>query len=70
MISVSDVWAALRDAQREIEALKTENARLREELTAYRDAVRVDVLMEGPRFAGCNTSRLREAWELTRIAAD
>jgi hypothetical protein len=46
-ISVSDVWAALRDAQREIEALKAENARLREELIAYRDAVHVDVLLEG-----------------------
>lgn len=41
------------------------NDDLLEELWAYRDAVRIDALMEGPRFAGCNLSQLRRAYELT-----
>lgn len=37
-------------------------------LDLYREAVRVDVKMEGPQFMGCNTSALKRAWEADRAA--
>ena len=37
-------------------------------LNLYREAVRVDVKMEGPQFMGCNTSALKRAWEADRAA--
>ena len=43
-------------------------AKLEAELEAYRDAVRVDAQMDGPKFMGCNLSQLRRAWEMTRAA--
>lgn len=37
-----------------------------EALELYRDAVRIDVKMEGPRFMGANSSALKRAWEADR----
>lgn len=47
------------EAAARIEALEAQ-------LALYRDAVRVDVLMEGPQFKGANTSALKRAWEEDR----
>lgn len=38
-------------------------AALEAALDLYRDAVRIDVKMEGPKFMGSNTSALKRAWE-------
>ena len=46
--------------------LRAERDRLRDALELYRDAVRVDVKMEGPQFMGSNLSALRRAWEHDR----
>ena len=43
-------------------------AALKTTLELYRDAVVIDVLMEGPRFMGANSSALRRAWEYDRAA--
>jgi len=47
---------------------KTENERLRAALQAWDDAVRIDVLMEGPRYMGVDLRRGRDAWEKTKSA--
>lgn len=39
---------------------------LREALALYRDAVRIDVQMDGPKFMGSNASALKRAWEADR----
>lgn len=60
----------------EARALAAEAKRdaLREALALYRDAVRVDVQMDGPKFMGSNVSALKRAWEadraLTKETAD
>lgn len=33
------------------------------EIEAWRDCVRTDPMMEGPRFKGANTGQLRRCWE-------
>ena len=59
-------------AQRE--AAEAERDALREALALYRDAVRIDVQMDGPKFMGSNVSALKRAWEadraLTKETAD
>lgn len=47
----------------EMERLTAENERLRAVLELYRDAVRIDVTMEGPKFMGANSSALKRAWD-------
>lgn len=37
--------------------------RAAEEIEAWRDCVRIDAMMDGPRFMGANTSQLRRCWE-------
>jgi FtsZ-binding cell division protein ZapB len=37
--------------------------RLRAALDLYREAVRIDATMEGPRFMGANSSALKRAWD-------
>ena len=56
----------LYDVRSQRDNLKNEIDKLRRELEAYRSSVRIDVLMEGPRFQGCNISQLRRAYEITR----
>ncbi len=51
-----------------ITRLRAEVERLRAALEAWDAAVRIDVLMEGPRYMGIEPSRGRQAWELTRAA--
>jgi phage host-nuclease inhibitor protein Gam len=46
--------------------LAKEIERLRAALQAWDDAVRVDVLMEGPRYMGVDLRRGRDAWEKTK----
>lgn len=45
-------------------------AGLNQLISEYRDAVRIDVLMEGPRFGGCNLSQLKRAWEADRARSE
>ena len=40
-----------------------ENEKLRAVLELYREAVRIDATMEGPKFMGSNTSALKRAWD-------
>lgn len=51
-----NVTIAMREAADEIELLW----RI---LNLYRDAVRIDVTMEGPVFMGANRSSLKRAWD-------
>lgn len=43
--------------------LRAENERLRSALDLYRQAVRIDATMEGPKFMGSNASALKRAWD-------
>jgi hypothetical protein len=47
----------------EITALRAEVDRMRAALDLYREAVRIDATMEGPRFMGANSSALKRAWD-------
>jgi len=51
---------------KEIERLKTEIERLTNLLELYREAVNIDVTMEGPRFMGSKVSALKRAWNADR----
>lgn len=53
-------YQTARDAH---DKLLLENERLRSILELYRDAVRIDVTMEGPKFMGANSSALKRAWD-------
>lgn len=44
--------------------------RLRAVLDLYREAVRIDVTMEGPKFMGSNVSALKRAWDADRAALE
>lgn len=62
-----DRWVtAVEEAAAALEAAERQLAELEGALELYRDAVRIDVLMEGPRFAGSNVSALKRAWEHDR----
>jgi hypothetical protein len=50
----------------EIKRLTAEVERLRAVLEAWDDAVRIDVLMEGPRYMGVDLRRGSDAWEKTK----
>jgi chromosome segregation ATPase len=54
--------------EQECEQLQAECDRLREALALYREAVVIDVKMEGPRFMGANSSALKRAWDHDRAA--
>lgn len=56
------------EAAAELTRLRERNAELEKAMVLYREAVRIDPLMEGPRFAGANSSALRRAWEHDRAA--
>jgi len=58
---------AVDEAQR-MGDLRATNERLLGVLEAWNSAVRVDVLMEGPRYMGVSGSAGARAWELTRAA--
>ena len=47
---------------------RTESMKLRAALELYRDAVRIDATMEGPKFMGANSSALKRAWDADRAA--
>lgn len=49
---------------------RTENMRLRAALELYRDAVRIDATMEGPKFMGANSSALKRAWDADLAALE
>lgn len=56
-----------------IAALRARVATLEDTLAMYREAVSVDVKMEGPSFMGMNRAALKRAWEhddLTRRLAE
>lgn len=48
---------------------ESKHAQAVEALDLYRDAVRIDVKMDGPLFMGANSSALKRAWEADRAAA-
>jgi hypothetical protein len=56
------------DAHRKLEAAEAKLAKAVEALDLYREAVRIDVKMEGPQFMGANSSALKRAWEADRSA--
>ena len=58
----------LEKSYEEILELKKTVGQLEQELQAYRDSVRIDVQMDGPKFMGCNVSQLRRAWEMTKVS--
>ena len=49
---------------------RTENMKLRAALELYRDAVRIDATMEGPKFMGANSSALKRAWDADLAALE
>lgn len=58
-----------RDHDKEqVIALRAEVERLRALLDLYREAVRIDATMEGPKFLGSNASALKRAWDADRAA--
>ena len=58
----------LAEASKKLVAQSTEIARLRAALEAWNHAVRIDVLMEGPRYMGVSGAAGKRAWEMTRAA--
>ena len=54
----------------EAAAMAAENERLRAALELYRDAVRIDATMEGPKFMGANSSALKRAWDADLAALE
>ena len=55
-------------AARGVEALTARAAELEGVLDLYRDVVRIDATMEGPKFMGANASALKRAWDADRAA--
>ena len=53
----------VNEAVSKITGLRAEIKRLRTALELYRDAVRIDATMEGPKFMGANSSALKRAWD-------
>jgi hypothetical protein len=47
-----------------------ENEKLRAALALYREAVRIDATMDGPKFIGSNASALKRAWDADRAALE
>jgi hypothetical protein len=47
----------------DLEEYRRDVERLRAALDLYREAVRIDATMEGPRFMGANSSALKRAWD-------
>ena len=62
--SLLESWEAKRNT------LTKEIERLRAALELYRDAVRIDATMEGPKFMGANSSALKRAWDADRAALE
>ena len=66
-----DVYAAAREEYRKkIAEQAAEIERLRAALELYRDAVRIDATMEGPKFMGANSSALKRAWDADLAALE
>lgn len=57
-------------ALRVMDEAADEIERLRALLDLYREAVRIDATMEGPRFMGSNASALRRAWDADLAALE
>ena len=62
--------AAIERLEAQLAAAEAKAARLETALTLYREAVKIDVKMEGPRFMGVNSSALKRAWEADRAALE
>ena len=64
-----DIVRALRFQDEEIcELAANKIEELRAALDLYREAVRIDATMEGPKFMGSNASALKRAWDADRAA--
>ena len=62
-VTNAETRAAMTEAASEIESLRAA-------LELYRDAVRIDATMEGPKFMGANSSALKRAWDADRAALE
>ena len=69
-VTVSLLQAVVRAAGEKYKLLTAENEKLRAALDLYREAVRIDVTMEGPIFMGSNASALKRAWDADRAALE
>lgn len=58
----------LASALDEVVKLRARIERLEKALRAWESAVRVDVLMEGPRYMGVSGGAGERAWKMTRAA--
>jgi len=69
-MSLINAWhqGVIKEHEDTITRLTAEVERLRAALEAWNDAVRIDVLMEGPRYMGVDIRRGRDAWEKTKAA--
>lgn len=54
----------------DVKRMMADVERLRAALELYRDAVRIDATMEGPKFMGANSSALKRAWDADRAALE
>ena len=66
----TEYWPDNAERDAVIRHQKAEIERLRAALELYRDAVRIDATMEGPRFMGANSSALKRAWDADRAALE
>jgi hypothetical protein len=66
--AVIEALEARGAAIKRAEKAEAQNAKLREVLELYRDAVSIDVTMGGPVVMGVIRSRLKRAWEHDRAA--
>ena len=69
-VTVSLLQAVVRAAGEKYKLLTAENEKLRAALDLYREAVRIDVTMEGPKFMGLNGSALKRAWDADRATLE
>ena len=69
-VTVSLLQAVVWSAGEKCKLLTAENEKLRAALDLYREAVRIDVTMEGPIFMGSNASALKRAWDADRAALE
>ena len=62
-VDIAQKLTEIIEADDVIKKLEAENTQLREALQKYREAVVVNVQMDGPKFMGSNASVLKRAWD-------
>lgn len=69
-VTISLLQAVVWSAGEKCKLLTAEVEKLRAALNLYREAVRIDVTMEGPKFMGLNGSALKRAWDADRATLE